>query len=543
MFLFPDVTWNCDVTRNCGWPLPLSRITALSILFVTALHAPPAAAHANERPNIVVIMADDLGFSDVGCYGGEIETPNIDRLAARGLRFTQFYNCAVCGTTRASLLTGLYHHQLGIRNWTGTINDNGVLFTELLSAAGYHTMMVGKWDGSVPAEKRGIDRFFGFNTLGPVSYFNEVVSSPFYLNGQRWKVPDEGFFITDALTDYAVKFVEEAATLDKPFFLYSANIAPHWPLHAPEDEIAKYRERYRKAGWDTLRKQRYRRQVEMGLIDAKYALAPRDAKIPAWESVKHKDWQAERMAAYAAQIDRLDQNIGRILKAIEKAGAWDNTVIMFLSDNGPSDQQGYNRPETLNNYRGRGLWRTDGTKMIAGNQPSIRPGVEGHFTCYGPEWANVSNVPFRQYKIRSHEGGIATPLIVHWPAKIKKAGITHEVGHVMDIAATCLDLAGAEYPRQWKGKPRLPLEGKTLRPIFETGTRQGHDELFWEFAGHRAVRMGQWKLVALKGKPWELYNLEADRTELHDLIDAQAQRADEMKTAWNAWAKRVGIQK
>ena len=517
--------------------------TATACLWLCA--APAAAQTADKtsssRPNIVLIMADDLGFSDVGCYGGEIETPSIDRLANGGLRFTQFYNCAVCGTTRASLLTGLYPHQVGIHTWTGTINNRGVMFPELLRQAGYQTMMVGKWDGAVPAVERGFERFFGFNTLGPGSYFKEVVSAPFYLDDQPYTLPEDDFFMTDALTDYAVRFIEEATETDEPFFLYSAYIAPHWPLHAREEEIAKYRDLYRKSGWDAIRRRRQQRQVELGIVDPEWTPQPRDPRVPAWDAAEHKDWQAERMAVYAAQVDRLDQNIGRTLDALERAGVMHNTLILFLSDNGASHQSGPDAAQ-LDNYADTGKpWRIDGTIMRAGNDPSVQPGVVGSFTSYGPEWAHVSATPMRGFKQDGYEGGINTPLIVHWPAVLRERGaVTDQVGHVFDLTATLIDVAGAEYPDDLPGLDLLPIEGKSLLPMLQRNERDGHDALYWELGGNRAVRQGKWKLVAQRGQPWELYDIPADRPETTDLAAEHPERVKSMAALWQAWAARVG---
>ena len=516
----------------------MQRIVPLLALLVFSNSL--ALAEEPGRPNIVLIMADDMGFSDVGCFGGEIETPHIDRLAAGGLRFTQFYNCAICGTTRASLLTGLYHHQVGIRNWTGTINNRGVMFPELLRQAGYQTMVVGKWDGGVPSREQGIERFFGYVPTGPGSYFKAVVTSPWYLDDQRYTLPEDDFFRTDALTDYAVQFIEEAAGRGEPFFLYSAYSAPHWPLHAQEADIAKYRDLYRTTGWDEVRRRRQERQVELGLVDADWEPQPRDTQVPPWEEVEHPDWQAERMAVYAAQVDRLDQNIGRTLAALDKAGVMDNTLILFLSDNGATERSEFNFD--LNNYGGSGKpWRLDGAKVRTGNDPAVQPGVVGSFTSYGREWAHVSTTPLRGYKQSSYEGGISTPLVVHWPAAVdEKGAVTHQVGHVIDVAPTLLQVAGAEYSDELPGQDLLPLEGKSLLPIFHGKARAGHDALYWEFAGNRAVRQGRWKAVAPDARPWELYDLDADRPEATDLAKEHPERLRAMAALWRSWSKRVG---
>ena len=523
-----------------------SRWIFVFLSLLSGLVVPLASAAADERPNIVLIVADDMGFSDLGCYGSEIETPNIDRLAEEGLRFTQFYTCAVCGISRASMLTGLYHHQVGIRRWNGTRNDNGVTIDELLHEHGYQTMMVGnmlmvgRWPDPSVADHESLDRYFGLQGSCPNSYFSGVRCAWWYLDDQPREIGD-GFYNTDALTDHAIQFMDQAAQESKPFFLYLAYMAPHWPLHAKPKDIAKYRELYQKTGWDVIRSRRYDRQTEMGLIDPQWRLTPRDRRVPGWEAEEEKAWQAERMAVYAGQIDCLDQNVGRIVKAVQQVEA-DNTLIFFLSDNGAADQGGFTA-EGLDRSVGGRSWRNDGHPMRAGNHPSIMPGPDDTFASYGPAWANVSSTPFRQYKGRNHEGGIATPLIVHWPATIKQGSmVTHQVGHVMDIMATSLDAAGIEYPLQWKENQLLPLEGKSLLPIFQGQTRQSHPALFWEYSGNRAVRTDEWKLVALKDQTWELYDILADRTETKDLASHYPDRLKAMSTMYHEWAKRVGIE-
>jgi len=311
-------------------------------------------------------------------------------------------------------------------------------------------------------------------------------------------------------------------------------MAPHWPLHAKPEDIAEYRQRYRSAGWDRLRERRHQRLVELGLIDARWALTPRDARVAAWDDAPHKAWEAERMAVYAAQIDCLGRNVGRVLEALSRSAVEENTLVMFLSDNGASCQ-GSNKLTVVEN------WRRDGTPVRRGNDPSVMPGPGDTFVTYGPPWANVSNTPFRGYKGANHEGGIATPLIVRWPAVVDEPGaITRQVGHVIDVMPTCLDVAGVAYPERFDGHEVLPLEGKSLRPILEGKERTGHDALYWELGANPAVRRGKWKLVARKGRPWELYDMEADRTEMNDLAAQKPDTVKEMAAMYTAWAKRVG---
>ena len=528
-----------------------SGVQARLCLAALALFALANAALAANRPNIVLIMADDMGYSDIGCYGGEIQTPNLDRLAAGGLRFTQFYNCSLCGPTRAALMTGLYPQQVGVQQWTGTLNNRCATAVELLKEAGYSTYVTGRLDMTTALEwykperlARYTDRFFGTGgkpgQYGPGSYFKPVRTGNFFCDGKPLVFPaDATFYKTDLFTDYAVEFIDDAVAKAKPFFLYVAHSAPHWPLHAKPEDIAKYRRIYAETGWDTLRANRYQRLLELGLIDATWQLPPRDARAPAWEKAEHKSWEAERMAVYAAQIDCLDQNVGRLLATIRRAGIQKNTLVLFLSDNGPSD-----RPWRSPLDRPGKPWRLDGTPTQLGNKPDIMPGGPDTFVTYGPAWANVSATPFRGYKAGSHEGGIATPLIAYWPDTIKAAGtITHQPGHIIDIVATCLDVAGAHYPCQFQGRDLLPLEGSSLLPIFQGQERTAHPSLCWNVSGSRAVRAAGWKLVAAKGKPWELYHLDEDHTEMNNLADQEPERVRQLSTLYERWAKRVGIAK
>ncbi len=496
-------------------------------------------ASASERPNILLIMADDMGYGDAGCYGGEIETPHIDSLAAEGIRFREFYNAAVCGTTRAALMTGLYHHQVGVRTWNGVRNDRCLNIGEALQAAGYHTMMVGKWTDTKSPSFKGFDRSFGsLANLGPTNYFKMNHTDEHFLDKEVYTLPEEGYFKTDAYTDYAVEFLEEAATVEKPFFLYVAYLAPHWPLHAKEQDIAKYRERYRQLGWDQCRADRYKRLGELGLL-GDTTLAPRDPAVAPWEDAPHKDWEAERMAVYAAQIDCMDQNIGRILAALKETGQEDNTVIMFLSDNGATER--YPKATKEGNFyldKPDRTWRTDGTRTKP-LVPGVMPGPADTFGGYGPEWAHVSNTPVRGYKQSSYEGGILTPFIVKWPGKVPNpGGVVQGGGHVMDVMPTCLEIAGATYPERFKGRDILPVEGKSLVPIFEGKEWEGHEALFWELNGDRGVRRGDWKLVGRKGKPWELYNLAVDRAEQQDRAETRPDLVEEMAALYRAWSIR-----
>ncbi|QDV35242.1 arylsulfatase [Tautonia plasticadhaerens] len=505
-----------------------------------AMSLAPTAAPADEpsRPNIVVIMADDLGYSDLGCYGGEIETPNLDRLAADGLRFSQFTNTARCCPTRASLLTGLYSHQAGIGHmvgdygipsYQGYLNDRCVTIAEALRPAGYATLMAGKWHvgsarGRWPLD-RGFDRYFGTPTGGGV-YFKETLqirTEVFFVeDDRRVEFPEDGY-VTDLFTDHAIRFARDAASTGRPFFLYLAHIAPHWPLQALPEDIEKYEGRY-DLGWDAVRDARYRRQLEMGLIDPRWPLSPRDPEAKPWDEMP-EDARADlayRQAVYAAQVDRIDQSVGRLVSALGDSGVLEDTLILFLSDNGCSAEGG---PGGFS----RGI---EGAPIGTGSS----------YASVGLEWANASDTPFRKFKISVHEGGIASPLIAHWPAGIARTGeIDHQPGHVIDLMPTCLDLAGAEYPAERSGLPTIPLEGRSLAPAF-SGAPIDREALFWEHQGNRAVRVGDWKLVASKGQPWELYDLEADRTELVDLAAERPDTVAELSGRWEAWADRCGVE-
>jgi len=503
-------------------------------------------------------MADDMGFSDIGCYGGEIDTPNINRLAANGLRFTQFYNTARCCPTRASLLTGLYSHQTGIGHMTdnkgrpsyqGYLNDRCVTIAEALKPAGYSTYMAGKWHvcpinrntcfsptPHVWPRQRGFDRFFG-TISGAGSYFNP---SCLVRDDDIIQPQSKNFHYTDAISDNAAAFVTDHSrqTPDKPFFMYVAYTSPHWPLQAPAKYIEKYKGKY-DCGWDKLRQQRYQKMVKMGLIDSKWPLSPRDQKVSPWEKTTNHEWYARRMEVYAAQIDQMDTGIGRILNTLENKNALENTLILFLADNGGCAEELFAN-KWLDNFVKDTT--ADGRPVRIGNYPEIMPGPPDTFASYGLPWANASNTPFRLYKHWVHEGGISTPLIAHWPAVITNRGqLTHQPGHVIVLMATCIDVAGAQYPKTYKGKQIIPLEGKSLMPVFEGGHRKARDAIFWEHEGNRAVRAGKYKLVSRHPGPWELYDLEADRTELNNLAETLPEKARQLHRLYNDWAERCGI--
>ena len=502
-------------------------------------------ADSPARPNIVVVMADDLGYSDIGCYGGEIATPNLDALAAQGLRFRQFYNAARCCPTRASLLTGLYPHQAGVGHmvndrgvaaYQGFLNESCVTIAEVLKDAGYTTLMSGKWH--VGEERphwpvdRGFDEYFGLISGGS-NYFKLDSARTMAMGNEPYTPPDDGsFYMTDAFSDHAVRFVEQHGGKPDPFFLYLPYTAPHWPLHARQSDIDKYEGKYA-MGWDELRKQRFARQVETGIRDDAWVLSERDPDVPAWDDAENKALWERRMEVYAAMIECMDRGIGRVVSAIRDLGKLDNTLILFLADNG-----GCHESADIEQGTPRNTWA----------DPNAMPGGPDSFDGYDRPWANASNTPFRMFKSWVHEGGISSPLICHWPAGIKQpaGSVTNAPGHVIDLLATCVDLAGAEYPLTRDGNAITPLEGQSLRPIFETGARDGHEAIYWEHQGNRAVRMGRWKLVSKRmggnagAGPWELYDLETDRSELSDLAGEMPERVAEMETAWLAWGAKVG---
>ncbi|MGQ9506124.1 MAG: arylsulfatase [Thermogutta sp.] len=525
------------------------------------------------RPNIIIILSDDMGFSDLGCYGGEIATPNLDHLAANGLRFTQFYNTGRCCPTRACLLTGVYPHQAGVGHmmedrgydgYRGDLNRHTVTIAEVLRTAGYRNYAVGKWHVTKATKpegpkdnwplQRGFDRFYGTIT-GAGSYFDpatltrdNTMISPF---ADPEYTPSQ-YYYTDAISDHAARFIREHAALPekKPFFMYVAYTAAHWPLHAREEDIAKYRGRY-DGGYEAIRRARFERVKQLGIISPNWELT---RQVGDWEKVKHKEWEARCMEVYAAQIDRMDQGIGRILEALQRTGQWENTIVFFLQDNGAC-QEAIGRTGTWRRPVEPSLptipldaIRTDvrpsqnrrGVPTLTG--PFVMPGPEDTYMSYGINWANVSNTPFREYKHFVHEGGIATPLIVHWPAGLTRHGdLEHQPGHLIDLMATCVDLAGAQYPAEYQGQKILPLEGVSLVPLFRGQPIHRKEPIFFEHEGNRAVRDGKWKLVAKENQPWELYDMEVDRTEMHDLSAQHPEIVARLAAAWEDWAKRANV--
>ena len=550
----------------------LLKCGALVFIAITVAAEEPA------RPNIVLIMSDDMGYSDIGCYGGEIKTPNLDQLAADGLRYTQFYNTARCCPTRACLLTGLYPHQTGVGymmrdrgvdGYRGDLNRNCVTIAEVLRGAGYNTYVAGKWHVSKITRprndgdkynwptQRGFDRFYG-TIHGAGSFWdpstlcrgNKMIS-PF---ADEEYQPEDPYYYTDAISDQAARFIQENPP-GEPFFMYVAYTAAHWPLHARERDIARYKGKYDE-GYRAIREARLEKMKRLGVVKQDIQLSKAAGQ---WDAIEDKEWEAANMEVYAAMVDSMDQGIGRIINALKETGQFENTLLCYFQDNGGCAEAA-----------GRGLTRnprgekptlpplSDDALHYAGSTPKqtrdgwpvrngrVLPGPADTYIGYGKNWANVSNTPFREYKHWTHEGGISTPLIVHWPDGFKdKNKIRNQLCHLIDWMPTCVELSGATYPESFEGEAIQPMEGKSLVPTF-TDQPLEREYVFWEHEGNRAVRDGRWKLVAKRtrgGLPpdWELYDVEQDRSESRNLIGQQPERAARMIKAWNAYAKRTKV--
>ena len=541
------------ITRARSLLLLAVLVAAVAAIAIAggAFSAPAAAAQVDARPNIIVILVDDMGWSDIGSYGGEIPTPNLDALAARGVRFTQFYSTPRCSPTRASLMTGLYSHQAGMGHLdnviregssgtTGRLNDRSVTIAEVLHDAGYFTAMSGKWhlgqqNGSAPWQ-RGFERVLSLraggmffpnqNFQGGSDELTRRAQEPLYIDGRPTPrdapVLGQNWYATSLWTDFGLTFIDEARKANKPFFLYLAHNAPHFPLMAPAELIARHRGKY-KAGWDRLRDARYRRQIKMGLIDRKWPLSPREADSPAWESLSDqaKDRFDHLMAVYAAMVEAIDTSVGVLVKDLETRGALDNTFILFLSDNGANAESG---PD--------------------GRFNGSPPGGPNSNLYLGMNWAALGSTPFRRFKHFTHEGGIASPLVVHWPRGIpanRRNVIERQPAHVIDVMPTVIDIAGASYPREFKGQAIQPMEGISLRPAFVGQSVSRTRPLFWEHEGNRAVRSGNWKLVSTYPDDWELYDLAADRVERNNLAARHPDFVKSLATEWNAWAERANV--
>ena len=552
---------------------------AIAVGAGSVAHAAPAP-----RPNVLLILADDMGFSDIGCFGSEIHTPNIDALAADGLKFTQFYNGARCCPSRASLLTGLYAQQTGVGlmtgndhepGYTGSLNDHCVTLAQVLKGAGYQTFMAGKWhvgDDQLPTE-RGFDDFYGFYTGYTVNSYNPFQMIRLPAGGATHKYLPGAFYATDAITDYAVDFIDKGRNQQqqtgKPWFLYLAYQAAHFPLEAPEDEVQEYVPTYVR-GWDAIRDTRLAKLKQLGVLSAESLLSPRSLiprpetarrdgldtdTNPAWDSLDH-DRQVDlayRMAIYAAMVTHMDTCIGRVIADLKSHHELDNTLVFFLSDNGACAEwapYGFDAKLLMptgdgTHGDGHGFNGNSGVKPVLHTGAMLAQmgqrvaGMTG--IGYGSGWANACNTPFRMYKHYDHEGGISTPLLVRWPAGIKdKNAYRQQVGDVIDFMPTLAELAGATYPKQMNGHPIDPMEGRSLVPAFSDQPID-RDALFWEHENNKAVRVGNFKLVALAGRPWELYDMSKDREELHDLSAAMPEKAKSMQAMWDAWAQRVHV--
>ncbi len=495
----------------CNWSLMVGALLSTENLI------------AAERPNIVLIMCDDMGWSDLGCYGSQIQTPHLDRLASEGLRFTQFYNNAKCTTTRASILTGLYPRPEG-----ELLQPNMVTLGEVMRKSGYETGLSGKWhlgrgETTHPVH-RGFDEFYGLLD-GACNYFDPSIPDPPYKGGRtryfghnldRITQFPENFYATDAFTDHAIETIQHYSANDKPFFLHLCYTAPHYPIHAKPKDIAKYTGKFHE-GWEVMRKRRFARQQDLGLVDSSWQLSESDSRAYAWAGAD-QGFEDARMAVYAAMVDAMDQNIGRLVAALQASRVADNTLLLFLSDNGGCAEE------------------------PGGRDPNERrPGPKDDYVAVGPAWGWAQNAPFRRYKQWTHEGGICTPLIVHWPGHIHPGTITRQPGHIIDVLPTCLDLAGGHYPTEHEGVPILPVEGKTLLPVFLGEQREPHSRLYWEWNGSAAIRQGNWKAVWDKlVKRWELYDLAMDRTELNDLATQHPKKVKALAAAYDQWAERTG---
>ena len=510
------------------------------------------------RPNILLILADDLGFGDLGVMGSEIRTPHIDGIARNGTLLTSMYNAARCCPTRASLLTGMYSHRAGIGHmgtnlgsaeYQGYLREDAATIAEVLKANGYRTLMAGKWhvggdlwatrvdswrlgdpDRPTPLQ-RGFDRFYGM-VDGVMHYF-----SPWHIqDDDRAAEIAPDFYLTDAITDKAVEMLEENARTDQPFFMYLAHHAPHWPLHARPEDIERYAGRYSR-GWDELRGARYEEMLQRGVLQHKWRLSGRDAAAPAWKDAPHRQWEAERMAVYAAQVDRMDQQIGRVLDTLKRLGKHEDTLVLFFSDNGGCQETmregGWTQfyPDTTR----------DGRKVVLGNRPGLAPGGPTTFMSYDLPWANASNTPFRLFKHFVHEGGISTPLAMQWPAQIGPGGINHTPCHAIDILPTILDAAGIKPPTELGGRAVRAVDGESLLPLWRGRSWQRDRALHWEHEGNCALRADNLKLVRQFQGEWELYDLERDRTELRDLAPRNRRLVGRMARNYQQWADQAGV--
>ena len=547
--------------------------------YLLALTILAGAAASQDRPNVVLVMADDMGYTDIGCYGSEIATPTLDELAANGVRFTQFYNTSRCCPTRAALLTGLYNHQTGIglmtgdRGWDsyrGDLNSSCVTLAEVLRGAGYATYMSGKWHVTRHTKpegpkhnwplQRGFDRFYG-TIIGAGSFFDPATlcrDNTYVTPENDAEYQPEVWYYTDAISDNAVRYMREhhEAREDEPFFLYVGYMTAHRPMHALEEDVQPYEGSY-DGGWDPIREARLARARELGVLEERWKLSP--ARVD-WEKHAHKQWDIRSMEVYAAMITRMDRGIAKITAELERQGRLDNTLLIYLQDNGGCSE-GFGRSSNLDRAEDHGfeplgkdglqtkIWppmqTRDGRWVRTG--PEVMAGPEDTFIAYGTGWANASNTPFRGFKHDAYEGGISTPFIVHWPAKIpatRRGGLAHDPSHLIDVMPTLVAACGATYPEEYADTPIQPMEGIDLEPAIGGGALERRLPLCFEHHGNLALRDGRWKIVSQhrskQPRTWELYDIEADRTELEDVSDREPERKREMIAAFELWAERVG---
>ncbi len=489
-------------------------------------------SQGDERPNVILILADDMGYSDLGAYGSEINTPSLDKLADNGLKMTQFYNASRCCPTRASLLTGLYPHQANmgfmqencfLPGYGGHIPNSAATIAQALKANGYNTAMSGKWhvgnDEAYWPTKKGFDKFYGFPHHGGAYFFPFPGDQVLMIGDSIIEDPGEDYYSTEAINEYAGEFVEEMVRQEEPFFLYLAHVAPHFPLQAREVDIQKYRGKYAE-GFEVVREARFAKMKNQGIIDENYPISEIDGKVPVWDSisVKERDDFDLRMSVYAAQIESMDRGIGELVDRLRKLGELENTLIIFLSDNGGTREE------------------------YSWGDSTIQIGKQGSFGCYGLPWANVSNTPYRMFKHWGYEGGIRTPMIVHYPRLITEPRVDHQPAHIIDIMPTVMELAHSKYPVQNNGTPTQALEGTSLVPVFQGQNRSQEPRYFWEHEGNKAARVGKWKWVnAYPDEVDQLFDLTSDPTENHDLSQQQPERLAEIKREWGDWAERVGV--
>lgn len=520
----------------------LCCLSALTLSVGSLSPYQPASGAASTKPNIVLIMADDMGFSDLGCYGSEIATPTLDQLANEGIRFRQFYNNAICAPTRASLLTGQYQHtaglgyfniNFGIPAYQGFLSKQTLTLAEVLKQANYSTLMAGKWhvgnDSLAWPTQRGFDQFYG-NIGGSSDYFvvrqQPLDKRSFFVKNNKKFYPDsDSFYYTDAITEQAIGFLQDQHPTGKPFFLYLAYTSPHWPLQALPNDIRKYAGKY-DIGWDSLRTLRYQRQIALHLIDPGQPAASKNTAVPAWKSLardEQKQW-ARRMEIYAAMVDNLDQNISRVVSQLRQLNKLDNTLILFISDNGAAGEEDIARL----------------TSQPIRNWGPV--GTAGSFEAYTRTWASASNTPFKSFKGFQYEGGISSPFIAWYPGKIPAGKIVDGTSHLIDIAPTLFALADAPYPTTYQGNAIHTLPGESLLPVLYGANWRRQQPIFWERAGNKAVRQGDWKLVSVRSNAWELYNIRTDRSETTNLAAQRPDLVNKLTGLYNQWANQVGVE-